>query len=301
MAVRILEDFSKGLPDWLIEYLYGNGHTAKAFRGDLSNKGVDLANATYISATPPRSNRDPIFKDDTKLCIYRLDCGFGKIGTYVYGYGGPYVSKYNNYADKLNKRELLDVTVEFGYIDLNDSRNTNIDKKRDRAAAKQGMDDHDANKQYLRKWNDDDRTWLTKRGYDKSGYRIPDPDRYVRMLNNVGLDGVSDRLSVLYDRIIKLRDKIQSAYGSLDLSDTVMHTKGRALDDKLDALGDAMIQFRRACSYYKDLVNDIDDILNSNHSEEDKDKNVKFEMRMSGKNVTDYINSANMYLRKAGF
>ena len=133
----ILTEAYNNLPSWFTDFL-DNSSDGKSVKKILSNRGIDLANATYIKGVFPRSNRDPVLKDESRLTIFRLNDGRSDEKIYIVGVNNPWLhlpgSWDSKYANELPMKTILSMATEYGYIDTNDSRNSNKGKRAERAA-----------------------------------------------------------------------------------------------------------------------------------------------------------------------
>lgn len=127
--IRVVEAFSSELPSWLT----GDKQVVKG----LNNRGIDLANATYVLDAPPNSGRDKKMNDLNRLPVYRLFDMGGELKVFIPGLTDPEVYYNGNYtrASKLSGKGLLSRTFSYGYIDLTDSKNMKTGKQAARKAA----------------------------------------------------------------------------------------------------------------------------------------------------------------------
>lgn len=312
------EDFGT-FPEWLKKFL----QSSRAVRTSLTKKGIDLAHATYISGQLPKNARDPAFRDLTKLTVFRMhqrpDSNYQVI--YIPGITDPDVypdplNPWTRYsASVISKKKLLELTTEYGYIDLNDSRNSNIPLRNARYTAKKGMVDRDlgaaqhavrTNVEYAkddRGHNDYDHPiswdikWVTKKGYDKSGYPL-DPDKYGRMLDRVGLDDYSIRLEMLYNKIEASRSRLIGVMSKYTAADSI---KVRSSSWENNIFGDIqriVADFSRAIDAYRQLEETVNELVTAEDIDNDeKDRRIKNAFQWTGKRVREYLNEVSSALK----
>lgn len=320
-SAALTEDFGE-FPDWLKKFLARR----RDVKERLTKMGVDLARATFISGQLPRNARDPAFKDPTRVAVFRM---VDRIGgnyevIYIPGITDPDVypdennhwARYN--ASAISKKKLLELTREYGYIDMNDARNSNLALRKERSDAKRDMVYRDrkagqvpqkTNVQYAQdergrnNWDKPiswDIKWVTKRGYDKSGYPL-DPDKYGRMLDNVGLEDYSTRLEMLYNKIETARTRLIAVMNQYSVSDS---TKVRVKSSwERNIFGDiARIaqDFSRAIDAYRDLEEGVQQIVSAEDMEDaEKSKRISYVFKWNGKRVRDYLNDVTSALKAA--
>lgn len=316
----LTEDFGT-FPDWLKDFF----NKDKVLKSKLNKYGLDLANATFISGQLPRNARDPAFRDPSRLAVFRMsDRPGGRYEViYIPGFTDPTVypdenNRWNRYnASAISKKKLLELTLEYGYIDMSDSSNSNLALRKQRYDAKSGMISRDraagqtpqrTNVQYgtyedgRTNWDDVigyDIKWVTKRGYDKSGYPL-DPDKYGRMLDKVGLEDYSVRLEMLYNKIESARTRLIAVISKYSVADSTK-VKVRSTWER-NIFGDiARIaqDFSRSIDTYRDLENDIQEIVNSQISDSDKDERIRYAFKWNGKRVRDYLKEVTDALKAA--
>lgn len=316
-----LNESYKNFPRWLTDY-FDNHRDGKAVKNRLSNQGIDLANASYTKAPFPRSNRDPVLKDPNRLTVYRLYDG-RRENIYIVGVNCPKVytpQRQWGYTDVVNlpMKDILDMAIEYGYIDLGNSENLNRDVRRERALLRSKSKEVTRGRgQYpvTRRVYDDDGDkvigteieWVMTKGEDKSGYPL-DPSKYARMLDAVGLDNYAARLESYYKRIEKLRLRIIDILTKYDL-DTAEKSgiRGTFNDNPFDLIGDITRTFSRALSYYQRLKSDCASIVQRYESHKDSDEDEKTypvderisdTFKWNAKSIRDYLSEVDAELKK---
>lgn len=317
----LTEDFGT-FPDWLKKFFANR----KDVKDRLTKMGVDLARATFISGQLPRNARDPAFKDPTRVAVFRM---VDRVGgnyevIYIPGITDPdvYPDESNRWArysaSAISKKKLLELTKEYGYIDMNDSRNSNLALRKERSDAKSGMVVRDraagqspqkTNVQYATdergrtKWDEVvsyDIKWVTKRGYDKSGYPL-DPDKYGRMLDNVGLEDYATRLEMLYNKIESARERliaIMSKYTAKD--STKVRVKSSWERNIFGDIARIAQDFSRAIDAYQELQDSVQQIIDASDMEDtEKNKRIGYVFKWNGKRVRDYLNDVTSALKSA--
>lgn len=311
----ILTEAYNNLPSWFTDFL-DNSSDGKSVKKILSNRGIDLANATYIKGVFPRSNRDPVLKDESRLTIFRLNDGRSDEKIYIVGVNNPWLhlpgSWDSKYANELPMKTILSMATEYGYIDTNDSRNSNKDKRAERAALRRidvagpqrGVGQHPverkiyATDEYGRKdWNNVIGTeieWVMTKGQDKSGYPL-DPEKYVKMLDKVGLDTYAARLESYYKKIESVRTRLIALFDKFDANDSDKYrTYGSFSRNVHEDIAEAMNSWSRAIKSYQTLKNEVAEIV-ARHGEspsERTDERIQHAFAWEGKSFRDYLKDA---------
>lgn len=311
----ILTEAYNNLPSWFTDFL-DTGRDGAAVKKVLTNRGIDLANATYIKGVFPRSNRDPVLKDESRLTIFRLDDGRSDEKIYIVGVNNPWLhlpgSWDSKYANELPMKTILSMATEYGYIDTNDSRNSNREKRKERAALRhidvagpqRGVGQHPVERKIYgtdenghRDWNNVIGTeieWVMTKGQDKSGYPL-DPDKYVKMLDNVGLDTYAARLESYYKKIESARSRIIALMGKFEVNDSDKYkTYGSFSRNVYSDIAEAMGSLSRAIESYQRVKNECGEIV-KRHEEEPSDRTnerIKHVFAWEGKSFRDYLKDA---------
>lgn len=311
----ILTESYSNLPSWFTDFL-DNSSDGKSVKKLLSNRGIDLANATYIKGVFPRSNRDPVLKDESRLTIFRLRDGRGDERVYIVGVNNPWLrlpgSWDSKYANDLPMKTILSMATEYGYIDTNDSRNSNKDKRAERAALRRidvagpqrGVGQYPverkiyATDEYGRKdWNNVIGTeieWVMTKGQDKSGYPL-DPEKYVKMLDKVGLDTYAARLESYYKKIESARARLIALFDKFDVNDSDKYrTYGSFSRNVHEDISEAMNSWSKAIKSYQTLKNQVAEIV-ARHEEspsEKTDERIQRAFAWEGKSFRDYLKDA---------
>lgn len=266
MVIKLTEAFSKGLPQWLLKGLglLGRGNN-KYWANELTKLGIDPANAEYIPADTPASGRDPFFKDLTKLPVYRLQDN----RVYIPGYNDGGMVRYNGeywYYKDLSRKALLSMTTEFGYLvpsnevaELRKQRKANKPYDRKKAAQHRQPEYNNTKEDGSRDWdNPSGYKWVTNSGYDKSGYKL-DPEKYVRKLNEIGLNNYSAKLERYYKMIADAQSKLSTVLTNYDLQSDLDNRYGSWSSGS--PFKDLANYLDRAIYSYKELVRDINRAL----------------------------------------
>ncbi len=286
----LTEDFNN-LPQWFVEYL----NRASRVKDELTKRGVDLHNATYINAPLPRSNRDPVLRDPTRLNIFKIVDFSGRDHIYICGVTNPNICvSPNEWIDAryLPMKKILDYTEEYGYIDLNDERNSNKELRDERAALKHSLTNVRGKGQYPVKHDirDDNYNvigseirWVTNRGQDKSGYTL-NPSKYVDMLNDVGLNTCGTRLESYYSKIEAFRNELIQLVSMFDLNNASKYRIRSMFGNNIyESISDAFREFSRAVDRYQYIKNRVDEIINdADMNDERKDHRIKYLFEYDG-------------------
>lgn len=309
---RLTESYNN-LPDWFTKFL-DSSRGGNALKTILSNQGIDLANATYIQDKLPSSNRDPVLKDTSRLSIFRLQSRNNNDPiVYIHGVNNPmvYIDGKYTHAQDLPMKVLLDLTLEYGYIDLKDEHNLNQDIHKERAELKQKAGPIRGRGQYPVERNiygtDEDGSldynniigtdikWVTTPGQDKSGYQL-DPKKYVHMLDNVGLDTYGSRLSTFYNRIEECRAHIAELVNKLTV-DTEYNSQSLLNNNAFSDLADAINLLGKTIDYYKILKDKCANIVNRTTADkEDIETWLQRAFKDKADTIRDNLKAANKIL-----
>ena len=308
-----LNEAYNNLPKWFTDYL--DSKDGIAVKRRLNSMGIDLANATYVKGAFPRSNRDPVLKDSTRLTIFRLNDGWGSEKVFIKDVNSPYVrvpgsrSWDGKYANELPMKTILELAYEYGYIDTNDTRNSNKEIRKERALLKQhpqrGKGQHPVERTLYatdeygnRDWKNPIGTeieWVMTKGEDKSGYSI-DPEKYVKMLDNVGLDTYGDRLESYYKKIESVRSRLIALMGKFDIKEAnKFRTYGSFSNNVFSDIAQAMDSFGRSISSYQTLKQRCEELVNRHKDDIENDKineRIATCFKWDGKYVRDYLKDA---------
>lgn len=291
----LTEDLS-GFPQWLKPLL-----SNKSVSRVLSNRDIDLQNAQYIKAAPPRSSRDPILKDATKLCVYRLDLDrSGTNNVYIAGVNdieAPDDAGNWTYISKLPYTQLFSRLIEFGYIDLTDATNSNKDIRAERIQLHQ-IDAPKRNPRYGQReitHYDGSKEWYTDLNYDKSGYKL-DPHKYQRMLDSVDLTTYSARLRSFYNKITATQRALNDVMQKITLDNYDYNASA----DAYDRVDDAVRYLRNAVRYYRALEDDCEYIINSDDviDEEDRNHDIQRAFRRRAADIRSELAECSEYIGK---
>lgn len=308
--IVLTEDFDN-LPSWFTNFL-NNHREGSSVKRLLSTSGVDLKSASYIKGQLPKNSHDPQLRDKSRIAIFQLD-DKGHNRVYVRGFNNPMVyspiTGEPKYVNQLPMRDILSITTEYGYIDLNDSRNTNTELRKERALLKKDAPPARGKGQY-KQWRDiydnsfpfkvigKDFKWVTARGQDKSGYPL-NPDKYVKMLDTVGLDDYGVRLDSYYKRIEALRNRIIPLMTKFDIDNSDRFATGVFSNNIYSDIGDALSKLGRAIDTYQRLKKECSRILNKESlSTEDKNDSIAQTFREIGGNLRYYLKQVTDSVKK---
>lgn len=290
----IKEAFDPSIPSWLANEL-----SRRYNRINLLPKDIDLAHAKYIPSEFPQTARDvSALKKAGKLPIMLLN----NRDIYIPGVNdddSPWhltgdASAYNYKAYKyIPFKWLADQVTAFGYIDLQDPENTTTEVKKLRADARKGSVERGKG-QYFYKYDPNDKgRWFRTKGQDKSGYELPDPDKYKKMLDNLDLSNYYTVLKRYFDKINLYKEKISDGYNKLDV---FADYRGKSPKDSLRS---ALNSLESAARSYNNIFNNIEKTINKPISDEEKTEKISYNdwdlnnLRGSLDNVKEYLKDFN--------
>mgnify|MGYP003291276341 CR=1 FL=1 len=221
------------------------------------------------------------------------------------------------YVNDMPMKDILDLAIEFGYIDLNDPTNkmnakrverSNLayslrDVTRDREKGQHAVYHHTYGKKPDGRtdWNNIVSTsisWVTKDGYDKSGYKL-DPEKYRKMLDDVGLENYGARLQSYYNKLEATRARIIALMTTLQFDATYDYRNSSSWNQNIFGdVAEATDRLSRAMDYYQrikracaEIVEDRKE-LNSEDSIERTNELIKHTFMFDGKNLMDNLTDA---------
>ena len=307
--MELKEDFSPSFPKWLVNAIKRDNV------GDyLSKQGIDLNKAEFIESDPPVNGWDPKAKDPNLVKVFYLKDDNEKYPHYqlyipgYYGdtkqfdlsgnYGGVQLKTYS-------MKQLANHTEAFGYIDISDSKNTNFKIRQERNKIKSGDINlnRDSMKQFSKRdilgypkdergftdWKNPilgDLKWLTKRDYDKSGYKI-NKDKYKEILKKLKAENYQASIEEALNKLEDYRSRLIKAISSINLKDS----------KDLSVLRSASDYLYRMVESYTDIVKALERIESKDGlSEEDKKESIRWEIKYFLDRFTEYEEELKSYL-----
>lgn len=329
IKVKIVEAFSSNIPDWLKKELEGKNNSLKKM---FANRGVDLSNMKYIPSIPPATSNAIAKIPDNYLQVWLVRDGFNPYSkqerpfkVYIPGYTNPEVhwedasnrswKDYNN-VDKYPKKKLLTNTVEFGYIDLNDTTNTSQPIKNKRREAKKGSIERGVGQYkyvkdiYGEKENEyggyrtdydniigSEITYLDTKGQDKSGYLLH-PDKYKKMLDDVNLDTYGKRLQAYYNRIKLARDSIRELDNMVVNIEDALKYKSGWNSNLFELISELYKQLSNCIYTYNRLAKECESSIKKYDSREKIDEAIKWSFDYHGHSLRQEIESIEKEIKK---
>lgn len=295
--IELNEAFAESMPASIRAFL-----TSPRGRRWLSElvgyKNIAIDRANFIKYDIPKTNRDPIFKDETKLKFYV----FNNDSVYITTVNDDwqYISHNGNlvYNKWLPAKALIENSKEIYYLDLTDPNNFNTDTKKSRAANKVGNSPYyrvtgdinsDKNVDYNTKWQ-------VRRGnlkIDKSGY-IVDPTRLANKMVELGLFDPAKRLKASYKKIVDVKKDLMEA-----MSEVTIDSAGT---DVANNIRWAMSSFTSAISQYNNLVSSLNDLQEQKDRQYIDNKEYARQSRATldrfNERIDSNLNDVNGYISK---
>lgn len=307
--LSLSEDF-ENLPAWITSKI----NPRKEIKQKLSAQGVNLKSAIAIPF-PPGNLTKSLLEDCTKVWFIAIKDGSSEtlLIPGIWNDDTPIVIN-NRWRStgKLGVKTLAELATKVAYIDLTDPANNVRALQRDRRNLAHGIKDIDRDvarkhAQYPAKrnvvyaknpdgYNDYDHVlsydieWITHRGYDKSGYPL-NPDKYVKLLNEVGLNNYSIRLERLYSQLEAIQLDLSTLMTQFSLENSTKYRTSGFSRSIFNDIGSAIRDFADLVSNYQRLKTDIDRIINNkeNLSEEDMNDHIKFTFQYDGSRLSSSI------------
>ena len=281
---NLCEAFHKSIPDWLKKRLTSE-HSDSLKKYFLRNN-IALDKIKFVPDDIPSNARGVSeLKRNNKLPIFKIDNHNSYVPMIDDEDTAPF-GKREKYKHT-SMKNIIDHVTAFGYIDLSDVSLNTTSLKQSRADSKKGVITRgkgqwkDYDYEFKGDYYDDNgkyhtgdliytfKGWVNDRELDKSGY-LPDPDRYKRMLDNVGLNNYSDRLDKYYNRLVAIKDKLVKELQDYDIANH------QERDSFSSVIGIYTSAFAEASDLYRRIVKDIDRVINdTERTEEQKDKSIR--------------------------
>lgn len=240
----------------------------------------------------PSSGFHPLLKDANKQLVYLLRDNKRNL-VYMPGITNEGTSIYIDDEDDfkttpikyVSKKKLLDYVVAMGYVEMSDEANSNSAKQLERGKSKHGAlalkrgrgqysepynhypEDEEGNKD----WSHPVvmHQWKMSRNQDKSGWEL-DADKYKRMLDSANMETYGRQ----YDRYTKklegLRARIIHLLSNMDL-----------VKKPRNDLSYALRYFEEAIRAFENLQSQIQQILESDMEDEEKNRAIEREFDAS--------------------
>lgn len=307
--MELQEDFSPSFPKWLVNAI------KKYNIGDyLSKQGIDLNKAEFIESDPPVNGWDPKAKDPNLIKVFYLKDDnerYPHYRLYIPGYYGDteQFDLSGNYKGiqlkTYSMKQLANHAEAFGYIDISDSKNTTFKLRKERDKIKSGDINlnRDSMKQFSKRdilgypkdesgfsdFNNPilgDLKWLTKRDYDKSGYKI-NKDKYKEILKKLKAENYQASIEEALNKLEDYRSRLIKAISSINLKDS----------KDLNVLRSASDYLYRMVESYTDIVKALERIESKDGlSEETKKESIRWEIKYFLDRFTEYEEELKSYL-----
>lgn len=307
--MELQEDFSPSFPKWL-----SNAIKRDNIGDYLSKQGIDLNKAEFIESDPPVNGWDPKAKDPNLIKVFYLKDDnerYPHYRLYIPGYYGDteQFDLSGNYKGiqlkTYSMKQLANHAEAFGYIDISDSKNTTFKIRKERNKAKSGDINlnRDSMKQYSKRdilgypkdeagfsdWKNPilgDLKWLTKRDYDKSGYKI-NKDKYKEILKKLKAENYQASIEEALNKLEGYRSRLINVLSSINLKDS----------KDLNVLRSASDYLYRMIESYTDIVKALERIESKDGlSEENKKESIRWEIKYFLDRFTEYEEELKSYL-----
>lgn len=290
--VTLNESFDN-LPQWITSYL----ETRKDVKSKISQRGVNLKTAVF-EPVPAGNITKADLTNPSKLWILLLQIPNSWSGSRSYIYIPSMSSTdidimVNNRTRRLSNialDRLIEMIRTAGYIDLTDPSNMTREIRNSRKSDPYNTRDY-SKVQYPRKVNIEygvkpdgskdydniisyDIEWLTHKGYDKNGYKL-DPDKYIRILNDVGCDNCGARLDRMFDQLESIRSRLVNAFSNIDATQSHKYRVSGFNNELFDEVGGCIRDFSSILSSYKRFKERIENLLNKDPRPDNIDERIK--------------------------
>lgn len=302
---RLLESYDN-LPQWIIDFLDRYNTT----KNNLVKRGINLKSAIFQEVLPGNINSKNL-NDSSKLWILDLltPTRYGSPVKHIYIPGIPstdtevYIGSRYRKLSNTAANKLAEMCVRGGYIDLNDSSNRTTDIRNSRRHTNFERDYSKA--QYPRKVNVQygvkpdggkdynnilsyDIEWVTHSGYDKNGYKL-DPDKYIRLLNQVGCDNCAQRLERIFTQLEDLRARLVKVINNFQITDSTKYRSRGFHNNLFDDMGDALRTFSDIVNQYTRLKDRIDKLLAREPRPDNIDERIQHVFEWDGQSLSKDI------------
>lgn len=303
------------LPDWVKIYLEKH----KQVKEKLASRNINLKSAVFEDVLPGNVKD---LSDINKLWILELRCPYSYgSGTFLHVYIPGVSSTDEEVMLGQRRRKLSNVALKTlipmiqraGYIDLTDSSNRSHEIKNARRSSKEFVRDYskvqhpvkrnieyglkpDGTKDYNNILSYDIE-WITHKGYDKNGYKL-DPDKYIRLLNDVGAENCGARLDRMFNQLEDLRARLVKVTIGLNLLDSHKFRTSSWNQDLFDEVGQALRDFSGILASYRRFKERIENLLNKNPRPENIDDRIKNLFEWDAPSITKDIRELTTRVKK---
>lgn len=302
----LTEAYDESMPEAIRSWIQNN----RMYKNSLINvHHIDLSKAKFVEYPKPSTNRDPIFKDQSKMVFFVLPkpryYGSQPSGYNIYAKGVNddqqfYTDNNGNWISNkyLSAKKLMNDCTAIYFIDLTNPDNITLNKKKERAAY--GLE-RDPNRRYDTK-DIRDNAWSYSRiqgdkrdkygirktlpsdvpdqrkfyqNVDKSGYYV-DPKKYEKKMIELGMFDYAKKLDKAFNELMDAKKLIFSSMDNIDEKDLVGNS------DILRAFSNSVGSIRQALDNYRSLEHNLqnDDrwLEQGQMSKEDYARNVRSEL-----------------------
>lgn len=230
---------------------YGRNIKHRSLAAALSEYGVDLSKAKFISGPVPKKSTDPrLTRPNVGFLLIQDDQG----KTQVYSPGlndqqASIITNKDGHFDTLKyipKPKILENSIDFCYVNLDDKDNLITDKVTSRNDPANQEDN--AFKRGKPKY----RTWSGTT--DASGYMV-DPEKYKKKLMELGMSGekIQKKLTSYANELKSLHRDAVNAFQDFDIIGD---------RDSISTQQEILVTIKDAVSYYNNLVSNAGEIAN---------------------------------------
>ena len=290
----------------------------KPLMAKYAKQGYDLAKAKFTLMPIPTSGNAKIFKDSEIVPCFYLDFKLNNTnpwaktkGWFIKGIEADHTFIDSKYVDinKMSISRLLQFCTNFGIIDLREAKSDDILALRAKRRELKDPDarDREKSQHYYTRYDrfGPNGEWLEQprivtriaeppRGYDKSGYKIPD-DKYRKLADTVTPQTIVHKLTIWYVKLNKLQMRVNEAVSRLSIEQALKMSPWS--DNGFSRMSDIFLYLGRAITTY----NNLDELVKTYLEGESEDTPFRYisdKFSYESKSIREHIKYVENKLQK---
>lgn len=288
------EAFAPSMPEPIRKFLSTYRFKSSMISRAGTGRHIALDKANFIKYPNPTSNRDPIFKDNTKLRFYILDKGI-----YVPGINDDdnYIFHYNQWLPNkyLPIKVIMEHLKEIYYLDLTDENNLTSEKVNTRI---QNRPTDERVRDFTKlPWSTKTKITTNELKLDKSGYLV-DPKRLTTKMTELGLYNPVKGAKKFYDNLVATKADLMNALDEIDIDQS-----GKSdITNFVYEISSAMAKFDRGVHNYNDMMKKLEELNSAKErgslSNKDYAESCTSAINTYGTIISNNIKAAGSYIDK---